>query len=432
MIERYQTKTMKRIWSEQHKFEAFLKVEIATSKARMETGLFSKEVFSKIQKAKFKIRDIKTFEETLKHDVIAFVEAIAKSIPKEKQWLHYGLTSTDVVDSANALLLKEANKYILKALNQLLSIVKEKAYLYKNTPIMGRTHGIHAEITSFGLKFCLWYNDLKRIKKNFQNARKEIEVCKMSGAVGHYQTSSPNFEKRVAEILKLNTTPISTQTLQRDRHANYMAQIALIGSQLEKMATEIRHLSRTEIREVQEYFSIDQKGSSAMPHKKNPIASENISGLARLLRGYMISSFENIALWHERDISHSSVERVILCDATSLIEYMLIRMSQVLKMLVVDEKQMQTNIDLTNGVIHAQRVLHLMIDHGMDRDQAYRRLQKLAECTRDTKQPFQDLVTSDLFILSIIDEKVLKDVFEPTYYLRHVDTIFENVFGKQK
>jgi len=432
MIERYQTKHMKKIWSEQHKFEAFLKVEIAASKARMEEGLFSEDVFAEIEKAKFKLKDIKVFEEKLRHDVIAFVEATTLSLSDHKKWLHYGLTSTDVVDSANALLLKEANKAILKAITQLQIVLKQKAYLYKKVAIMGRTHGIHAEITSFGLKFCLWYNDFKRIKKHFQSAAKEVEVCKMSGAVGNYQTSSPQFEKRVAEILKLNTTPISTQTLQRDRHANYMAQIALIGSQLEKMATEIRHLARTEIREVQEFFAKDQKGSSAMPHKKNPISSENISGLARVLRGYMISSFENIALWHERDISHSSVERIILCDGTSLVEYMLNRMIQVITHLVIDPQKMQANINLTNGVIHAQRVLHLCIDHGMDRDEAYRLLQRLANEAVDMNVSFQKLVLSNEKIAKIVNEPNLNEVFEPTYYLRHVDTIFENVFGKEK
>jgi adenylosuccinate lyase len=254
----------------------------------------------------------------------------------------------------------------------------------------------------------------------------------MSGAVGNYQTSSPTFEKRVATILKLNTTPISTQTLQRDRHANYFAKIALLGSQLEKMATEIRHLSRTEVGEVLEYFSKDQKGSSAMPHKKNPIASENISGLARVLRGYMISSFENISLWHERDISHSSVERIIFQDATSLIDYMFTRFHDVIANLIVDENKMLENINLTYGVIHGQRLLHLLIDFGMNRDDAYRHVQSLANEAMKSKTSFQELVQKNQKMNGLIDSNELNNIFQANYYLRHVDEIFENVFGKEK
>ncbi|MDO9628499.1 MAG: adenylosuccinate lyase, partial [Acholeplasmataceae bacterium] len=361
MISRYQRKIMKDLWSDENKFSSFLAVELAASYAWMKTGLFSEEEFRQLEKASFKIEDIDRIEAEVKHDVIAFTKAVSLTLGDEKKWLHYGLTSTDVVDTAQSLILRDVNHILLEDIDSFMSVLKKKANLYKNLPAMGRTHGIHAEITCFGLKYALWYEDFKRLRRLFVHAADSVSVAKISGAVGSYSQSAPIIQKLASDYLGLDESLISTQTLQRDRHANYMSVIALIGAELEKIAIEIRHLSRTEVKEVSEYFAASQKGSSAMPHKKNPISSENITGLSRVLKGYMVTSYDNIALWHERDISHSSAERIILSDATTLLDYMLNRYTQTLDLLVVDEKQIAYNITLTKGVVYSQKVLSLLI-----------------------------------------------------------------------
>ena len=428
MIERYQREAFKKIWSDLNKFRTFLKVEQAASYAWHKLGLFDEATYLKISDAKFKLKDILDFEKETKHDVIAFTKAVKLSLGEEKKYLHYGLTSTDVVDTANGYLLKQANKIIKKDIQELMHVLKDKAYLYKDTPVMGRTHGMHAEITSFGLKYALWYEDFKRLYQGFLEASHLVEVSKFSGAVGNYAANNPEIEVIASKKLGLKPSIISTQVLQRDRHARYISQIALIGAELEKIAIEIRHLSRSEVREVSEYFDVNQKGSSAMPHKKNPIASENISGLSRILRGYVTAAMEDIALWHERDISHSSVERIILADATTLIDYMLNRYTDTIKNLIVYEADMLKNIQLTKGTVYAQKVLHLLIDKGFDRDDAYDIIQKLAYLAINENKDFKALILAETKLESFINEDEINHIFKPQSYLKYVDYIYDKVF----
>lgn len=428
MIKRYERKVMKDLWSEKNRYDSFLKVELATSFAWNKLGLIPDVDLNALQKASFNLEDISKIEAEVKHDVIAFTKAVALSLGDEKKWLHYGLTSTDVVDTAQSLILKDVNMILKKDIETFMEVLKHKALTYKDTPIIGRTHGIHAEVTSFGLKFTLWYEDFKRLSRLFDEACKGIEIAKISGAVGNYSATTPHLEQIASEYLGLPSANISTQTLQRDRHAHYMSVIALIGAELEKIAVEVRHLSRTEIGEVAEYFDTNQKGSSAMPHKKNPISSENISGLSRVLKGYMVSSFDDIALWHERDISHSSVERIIFPDATTLLDYMLNRYAKTLDTLVVDEKRMLQNISLTHGAIFTQSVLHHMINHGMNREEAYDIVQKLAHQALSTHESFQSLCLKNPLILNIMSVDEIQQAFEIKKHLKFVDQIYSKVF----
>lgn len=429
MIERYQRANMKKIWSDKSKFDAYLKVELAASYAWQQLGLFDLDTYEKLSKASYKLKDILEIEKQTKHDVVAFTKAVSNSLGEEKKYFHYGLTSTDVVDSAHGVLLKKANKIIKKDMKAMMEVLKEKAYLYKDTPIMGRTHGMHAEVTSFGLKFALWYEDFKRLYQGFVEASKLVEASKFSGAVGNYAANNPEIEKIASKKLGLTPAHISTQTLQRDRHARYILQIAIIGSQLEKMAVEIRHLSRSEVKEVSEFFDINQKGSSAMPHKKNPISSENITGLSRILRGYTVPALENIALWHERDISHSSVERIILVDSTTLIDYMLNRYTNTLSKLIVYENRMLKNINLSYGANYAQHVLNLLIDKGFDRTYAYDIIQKLAYQAMHDEISFKELILSHQKINQAIKIDELNLIFNPKQYLKHTDYIYNKIFN---
>lgn len=424
MIERYQRDVMKKLWSDEHKFKQYLLIEKAASYAWYQLGLFDLDTYQKIEKATFDLNSIETYEIETKHDVIAFTKSVMDSLEDEKKYIHYGLTSTDVVDSAYGLLLKDANLIIRDDLLDFMEVLKEKAFLYKDTPIMGRTHGMHAEVTSFGLKFALWYEDMKRLLHRFDEAARDVEVCKISGAVGNYSANTPKLEQLVSSKLELKSAIISTQTLQRDRHANYLSVLAQIGAELEKIAIEIRHLSRTEVQEVSEPFAKKQRGSSAMPHKKNPISSENISGLSRLLRGYMIAEFESIALWHERDISHSSVERITLVDSTSLIDYMLTRYKNTLKDLVVYEDKMIENIHLSSGIFYAQNVLHMLIDQGFDRDETYPIIQSIAQKAQSEKKQFLEILKNDDRYNKALD----KNKLNLKYYLRYVDDIFNRIF----
>lgn len=428
MIERYSRKEMSDIWSEQNQFQAWLDVELAACWAWSQMGKIPEEDVDKLyQNASFEIDRIKEIEKQTRHDVVAFTRAVSETLGDEKKWVHYGLTSTDVVDTANGYRLKQANELLKEGLVRFCNALAEKAKEHKLTVMMGRTHGVHAEPTTFGLKCALWYAEMQRNVDRFERAAKDVEFGKLSGAVGTFAHIPPKVESLTCERLGIQPAPISTQTLQRDRHAYYMATLAVIGSTLEKIAVEIRHLQRTELREAEEFFSKGQKGSSAMPHKRNPISSENISGCARVIRGYMVSSYENIPLWHERDISHSSVERIILPDATILLDYMLHRFSGVIEKLMVYPENMQENMQKTHGLVFSQRLLLMLIEKGLSRESAYDTVQPLAMKAWEEKRPFRDLVESDSTIRENLSTKEIDNAFDLDYHTRRVDEIFERV-----
>ncbi|MEC9484699.1 MAG: adenylosuccinate lyase [Candidatus Izemoplasma sp.] len=428
MIDRYSKEEMRDIFSKQSKYDAWLKVEIATLRAFSKLGVIPFKDVNKIEdKAKFTIDRIEEIEQETRHDVVAFTRTVSESLGDEKKWVHYGLTSTDVVDTANGIIYKRANDILFDDLLKLKEVLRTQALKYKNTPCMGRTHGIHAEITSFGLKWALWYDELNRNIKRFTTARKDVECGKISGAVGNFANTPPTVQDDVCEQLGLESASISTQTLQRDRHAHYGSVLTLIGSTIEKIALEIRHLQRTEVREVEEYFRKGQKGSSAMPHKRNPIASENITGCARMLRGYMVTLFEDIPLWHERDISHSSVERVVLPDAIMLLDYMLKRYMKVLETLTVFEGRMKENIYLTNGVIFSQRVMTQLIEGGLSREEAYDLVQPLAMKAFNHNKDFIQLIKDNREINKVLSQKAIQESFDINYFLKNVDRIYQRV-----
>ncbi|OAT88955.1 adenylosuccinate lyase [Candidatus Arthromitus sp. SFB-turkey] len=428
MIQRYSRKEMLNVWSDKNKFDAWLKVEFFASEAFEKLGIIPKYDVKKLwENGKFDLDRIYELEKETRHDVVAFTRAVSESLGDEKKWVHYGLTSTDVVDTAYGYLLKQANDIIKNDVQKILEVLKEKAIKYKNTPCIGRTHGVHADITCFGLKFALWYDEMKRNFERFKLASREVEVGKISGAVGTFANTEPFVQDYVCEKLGLISSNISTQTLQRDRHATYISIISLIGSTLEKIGIEIRHLQRTEVREVEEFFSSGQKGSSAMPHKRNPISSENIAGCARVLRGYMVSAFENIQLWHERDISHSSAERIILPDSTILIDYMLNRFTNILENLVVFEDNMIKNINKTNGVIFSQRVMTKLIDKGLSREEAYDIIQPLSMSSWTSGRNFKDILFESEKVLKHLTRDEIEDSFSIEYHLRNVDTILKRV-----
>ena len=426
MINRYSREEMSKIWTEQNKFDAYLRVELLASEAHAELGIVPKEDIHKLYKASFNIDRIYEIEQETRHDIVAFTRAVSETLGEEKKWIHYGLTSTDVVDTANGYLLKQANEILEADLLAFMEVLKEKALEYKNIPCIGRTHGIHADITSFGLKWALWYEEMKRNMERFRMARAEVEAGKISGAVGNFANTPPFVQDYVCEKLGITSAAISTQTLQRDRHAHYMSVIAIIGTTMEKIATEIRHLQRTEVRELEEAFRKGQKGSSAMPHKRNPISSENIVGCARVLRGYSMTFYENNPLWHERDISHSSTERIILPDATILLDYMLNRYTRVLKNVVVYPERMLENIYATNGVIFSQRVMTNLIDRGLSREGAYDLVQPLSMKSWTEKVDFKGLLLSSEVMNHMSTEEV-ENCFDLAYFLRNVDTILNRV-----
>lgn len=427
MIERYSLPKMKKIWTDEKRFENYLKVEIAATYAFMKARIIPFCDFEVIKNnATFNLNDIYEIEKETKHDVIAFTRAVSKSLGDEKKWIHYGLTSTDVVDTANALSIREANEILETDLNGLLSVLKKNALKYQNTPCIGRTHGMHAEITCFGLKWALWYDELIRDINRFNNARKVIEVGKFSGAVGNYLTTSIEIEKTACEYLSISAAPISTQVLSRDRHIEYITSLAMIASLLEKIATEIRSLSRSEIKEVAEPFGANQKGSSAMPHKKNPITSENICGCARIMRSYVSVAFENNILWHERDISHSSAERIILADSTTLLDYMLNRYTKTLENLVVDENKMIENIYLTGGVVFSGNVLNHLVLAGLSREKAYDLIQPLTFISLNNNIAFKEVLKNSE-VANYLTELEIDDCFNINYYLKNILPIYKNV-----
>ena len=425
MIERYTRPEMGAIWTEENKYQAWLEVEILACEAWSELGIIPADDVKKIrEKASFDVERILEIEQETRHDVVAFTRAVSETLDDEKKWVHYGLTSTDVVDTALSYLLKQANTIIRKDLEQFIEILKNKAIEHKHTVMMGRTHGVHAEPTTFGLKLSLWYQEMLRNLDRFNAAAEVIETGKLSGAVGTYANIDPEVEAYVCEKLGLKPAPVSTQTLQRDRHAQYLSVLALIATSIEKFATEIRGLQKTETREVEEFFAKGQKGSSAMPHKRNPIGSENMTGMARVVRGYMMTAYENVALWHERDISHSSAERVILPDATIAVDYMLNRFSRIVDNLTVFPENMKRNIDRTHGVIFSQRVLLSLIDQGMSREEAYDLVQPNAMKAWETETHFRTLIEQEPQITKVLSQDQIDDCFDYTYHLKNVDQIF--------
>ncbi|MGX0424781.1 adenylosuccinate lyase [Staphylococcus epidermidis] len=425
MIERYSRDEMSSIWTDQNRYEAWLEVEILACEAWSELGYIPKEDVKKIREnAKVNVERAKEIEQETRHDVVAFTRQVSETLGDERKWVHYGLTSTDVVDTALSYVIKQANEILEKDLERFIDVLAAKAKKYQYTLMMGRTHGVHAEPTTFGVKMVLWYTEMKRNLKRFKEVRKEIEVGKMSGAVGTFANIPPEIEAYVCEHLGIDTAAVSTQTLQRDRHAYYIATLALIATSMEKFAVEIRNLQKTETREVEEAFAKGQKGSSAMPHKRNPIGSENITGISRVIRGYITTAYENIPLWHERDISHSSAERIMLPDVTIALDYALNRFTNIVDRLTVYEDNMRNNIDKTYGLIFSQRVLLALINKGMVREEAYDKVQPKAMESWETKTPFRELIEQDSSITDVLSSEELDDCFDPKHHLNQVDTIF--------
>ncbi|HMF89615.1 MAG TPA: adenylosuccinate lyase [Candidatus Angelobacter sp.] len=431
MIPRYTRPEMGRIWSDENKFRCWLQVETAASLTLAEAGMVPQEAAQAIaERGDFNLKRIHEIEAEVKHDVIAFTTAVAEKIGPEARWLHYGLTSNDVVDTAQALQIKHASRIILDGLNRLKDVLARRAREFQNTPMVGRTHGIHAEPTTFGLKLANWYGETVRNIARFERSAEEMRVGKLSGAVGTFAHLEPELEERICRRLGLEPAPISSQVIQRDRHAYYVATLATIASTLDKIATEVRHLQRTELREAEEYFSEKQKGSSAMPHKRNPVTSEQISGLARVVRANTQAALENVALWHERDISHSSVERIILPDCTILIDYLLSKTTSLIDTLLVYPKRMLKNLESTGGLVFSGQLLLDLAGCGMSRESAYRLVQKHAMRAWKEDLNFRQLIMKDRQITSKVPRKRLERAFSLKRQLRNVDKIFERVFGK--
>lgn len=426
MLERYTRPEMGKVWTDENRYKAWLKVEIAATNAWAELGEVPAEDAKKIaENASFTAERVAELEAITHHDVVAFTRTVSESLGEEKKWVHFGLTSTDVVDTAQGVLLKEADEIIRKELAELKKTIAQKARKYKNTVMMGRTHGVQAEPTTFGLKLARWYTELERDIERFEHAAKGVESGKISGAVGTFANVPPEVETSVLKQLGLTQQPVTSQVLPRDLHAEYIAMLALIATSIENWATEIRSLQRSEIHEVEEHFRAGQKGSSAMPHKRNPIGSENLCGMARVVRGNVVTAYENVALWHERDISHSSAERVILPDTTIAIDYMLHRFNNILTNLDVFPETMLKNMNRTYGLIYSQRVLLKLIDEaGLSREKAYDMVQKLTAKSWNEQLQFRDLVENSE-IMNYLSEADINDAFDYHYHLRHVDEIFE-------
>lgn len=425
MISRYTRDEMAAIWTDENKYKAWLEVEILAAEAWAELGVIPKDEVKNIRpNAKIDVDRILEIEAETRHDVVAFTRQVSETLGEEKKWVHYGLTSTDVVDTAQSYIIKQANEIIERDLERFIEVLGERAKEHKTTLMMGRTHGVHAEPTTFGIKLALWYMEMKRNLKRFKAVREEIEVGKMSGAVGTFANIPPEVEEYVCEHLGLDFAEVSTQTLQRDRHAHYISVLALIATSIEKFAVEIRGLQKTETREVEEAFGKGQKGSSAMPHKRNPIGSENVTGLARVIRGYVSTAYENVPLWHERDISHSSAERVMLPDVTIALNYILNRFTNLISNLTVFEDNMKNNIDKTFGLVYSQRVMLTMIDKGLAREEAYDLVQPKAMESWETKVPFRELISADSRITEVLTQEEIDGLFDENHHLQRVDVIF--------
>ena len=432
MIERYSRKEIKNIWNDKNKYSIWLDIEIAAAEAMEKLKIIPKGVSKKVKsKAKIDVQRILKIEEKVKHDVIAFLTSISEKVGKDARYLHKGMTSSDVLDTCFNLQLKQSGEILLKDINQLLISIKRQALKHKHTLCIGRSHGIHAEPITFGLKMLTFYQEFLRNKKRLENSIKEISTCAISGAVGTFANVDPKVERYVAKKLKLNVEPISTQIIPRDRHAQYFSTLGIIASSIERFATEIRHLQRTEVLEVEEFFGKKQKGSSAMPHKKNPILSENLTGLARLIRSSTIPALENVSLWHERDISHSAVERNIGPDATIALDFALVRLSNLIKNLNIYPKKMQNNLNLTNGIFFSQRVLLELTNVGFTREEAYRIVQKNALNAWKENASFYNKILSDKKINNKISVNKLKKLFNFSYHTKRINIIFSRCLKKR-
>src|SRR6202158_554756 len=434
LIARYTREDMGRVWSDSNKFARWLDVELAATETLAEAGQVPKEAAAAIRaRAKVDVARILELESRVKHDVIAFTMAVGESIgdPSAARWLHYGLTSNDVVDTAQALLVRDASKLIERGLVLFGEVLDLRAHEFRDTPQIGRTHGIHAEPITFGLKIANWVAENQRNIARFRDAAAQMAVGKISGAVGNASHLGPDMEERICQRLGLQVAPVSSQVIQRDRHAQYLSSLALIAATLEKIALEIRHLQRTEVREVEEPFGGEKRGSSAMPHKRNPVTSEQICGLARLVRSNMIAAVENAALWHESDISHSSVERVILPDSTILVDYMLAKMTTVVVNMRVFPERMQRNLEMTHGLVYSGQLLQDLVEKGMPRDDAYKAVQENAMAAWETESNFRERVAGDARITKFLDAKALAQAFDLQRQLRHVDAIFARVFAQK-
>ncbi len=432
MIPRYSRPEMERLWEPESKFRKWLDVELAVCEAWAEVGEIPADSLKVIkEKAGFDVRRIDEIEKTVKHDVIAFLTSVGESVGPESRFIHKGLTSSDVVDTALSLIMKEAADVIARDIKELMEILKAQAFNYKDTPCMGRSHGVHAEPMTFGLKFALWYEDAKRSLERMQRAKKVISIGKVSGAVGTFSNIPPQIEEKVCEKLGLTPEPVATQVIQRDRHAEYVTTLSLVAALVEKVAVEIRHLQRTEVLEAEEPFTVGQKGSSAMPHKRNPVGCENLTGLARVVRSNAIAALENIALWHERDISHSSVERIIIPDSTLLVDYMLVRLKNILKDLHVYPERMRENIEKSYGLHNSQRVLLALVEKGLSREDAYAIVQRNAMESWHKRASFMGLLLKDPETQKYLTEPEIEKIFELSYYLRNVDYVFRRVFSER-
>jgi adenylosuccinate lyase len=427
MIERYSLPQMKKVWSETNKFDKWLQVEIAVCEAWAEIGKIPKEAIPKIKTASYSLDRIAEILRITHHDMTAFINAVSESLGEESRFIHLGLTSSDVMDTALSLQLKEASKILAEDIAELITVVENKAVEHKQTIMIGRTHGVHAEPLTFGLKLALWSQEMRRNADRLAEAEKNISVGKISGAVGTYATVPPEVEKIACSKLGILPAPVSSQIVQRDRHAQFVTTIAIIASSLEKFATEIRHLQRTEVLEAEEPFSSGQTGSSAMPHKRNPELSERVCGLARLIRGYALVSMENIALWHERDISHSSNERITLPDSCLALDYILNLFTSVIKNLQVHTENMRHNLELTQGLVFSQRVLIALIDKGLTRQKAYELVQRNATKAWKQQTSFLDLLKADSEVMDTLSEPELEAIFDYNLFLEHVDTIFQRL-----
>jgi adenylosuccinate lyase len=432
MIPRYTRPEMGRIWTLENKYMKWLEVEIAACEAWASMGEIPKSALQTIKKkARFDVDRIDEIEKTVKHDVIAFLTSVAENVGHESRFIHKGLTSSDIVDTAQSLLMREASDIIIKDIKGLLGVMKRQAFIYKDTPCMGRSHGVHAEPMTFGLKFALWYEDMRRNLERMEAARERISIGKLSGAVGTFSSVPPVIEEKVCKRLGLTPEPVATQVIQRDRHAEYLMTLALIGASIERVAIEIRHLQRTEVLEAEEPFEAGQKGSSAMPHKRNPVGSENLSGLARVLRANALASLEDIALWHERDISHSSVERITIPDSSLLADYMLDRLRTILDGLQVYPERMKQNIAASFGLYNSQRVMLALTGKGLSRESAYAIVQRNAMKSWKEKKEFRKLLLGDKEVRRYLTPKMTDELFSLSHYFKNVDYIFRRVFGRR-
>ena len=431
MIPRYTRPEMGSIWTDQNKFQKWLEVEIATAEVEAEAGLIPKSAARAIRrKAGFDVERLLEIERQVKHDVIAFTTNVAEHVGREGRYLHYGLTSNDVVDTAQALQVREASQLLLAGQQRLGVVLKKRALEFKHTPMIGRTHGIHAEPITFGCKLAIWFEENRRNTERLAYAAEQMRVGKISGAVGSYTHLAPSIEKKICDRLGLRPAPVSSQVIQRDRHAFYLCTLAVCAASLEKIALEVRGLQRTEVREVEEYFSPEQKGSSAMPHKRNPVTAEQICGLARVVRANAQAALENMALWHERDISHSSVERVILPDSTILLDYLLAKTTKLVETMFVYPGRMRENLDLLKGLIFSGQLLLELVEKGASREEAYRWVQRNAMQVWETREDFRSLAERDEDIRRYLKPDEIARVFNVERYLKHVDEIFRRVFGK--